>query len=267
MRHPSTAATARFVPGRGGLARVRRWARSSSASLGTVTRRTRCADRSRSSRADGAHRRARRTPSSKCRRRRAAAPASSRTSAPEAKDLDARNGSRSRCRGSTPDKLVRSYPRRPQRRPRARGDRHPGARRARPSSPSRTAPSPSCSSARPAGITIYQFDPGQAVLLLLRPPGPLCRRAEGGGEVHRGQVLGYVGISGNAPKNTPHLHFAVFRLTAEKQLVGGHPDRPLRYSSLSPFQPSGARQSVQAGVRMELGGISAAFPGRLPSGR
>jgi murein DD-endopeptidase MepM/ murein hydrolase activator NlpD len=30
-------------------------------------------------------------------------------------------------------------------------------------------------------------------------------------------VLGYVGTTGNAPKNTPHLHFSVFLLTPEKQ--------------------------------------------------
>ncbi len=30
--------------------------------------------------------------------------------------------------------------------------------------------------------------------------------------VKQGDVLGYVGTSGNAPPNTPHLHFAVFEL-------------------------------------------------------
>jgi len=62
------------------------------------------------------------------------------------------------------------------------------------------------------GNTIYAFDPG----------GRLCyyyahleRYADGlrdGQKISKGDVIGYVGTSGNAPPNTPHLHFAVFQL-------------------------------------------------------
>jgi len=62
------------------------------------------------------------------------------------------------------------------------------------------------------GNTIYQFDPS----------GKLCyyyahleRYADGlrdGQKISKGDVIGYVGTSGNAPPNTPHLHFAVFQL-------------------------------------------------------
>ena len=69
---------------------------------------------------------------------------------------------------------------------------------------------------KPGGITIYQFDPsGQYAYYYAH----LDRYADGLAEkqqVRRGQVIGYVGTSGNAPPNTPHLHFAVFKLGPEK---------------------------------------------------
>jgi len=76
------------------------------------------------------------------------------------------------------------------------------------------------------GITLYQFDPGKEFAYYY---AHLDRYADGikeGEQVHRGQVIGYVGTTGNAPKNTPHLHFAVFRLTPEKHWWEGTPIDP-----------------------------------------
>ena len=66
------------------------------------------------------------------------------------------------------------------------------------------------------GITIYQFDPSSTYVYYY---AHLERYADGlieGATVKRKQVIGYVGTSGNAPKNTPHLHFSISRLTEKK---------------------------------------------------
>ena len=73
----------------------------------------------------------------------------------------------------------------------------------------------------PGGITLYQFDPeGNFAYYYAH----LDRYADGvkeGTELKRGDVLGYVGTTGNAPPNTPHLHFAIFRLGSDKRWWAG----------------------------------------------
>src|SRR5688500_10392555 len=67
------------------------------------------------------------------------------------------------------------------------------------------------------GITLYQFDPTETYCYYY---AHLERYADGlkeGDMVKRGQVIGYVGTTGNAPRDTPHLHFAIFKMTDEKK--------------------------------------------------
>lgn len=76
------------------------------------------------------------------------------------------------------------------------------------------------------GITIYHFDPDERYTYYY---AHLDRYAEGlreGDTVTRGQVIGYVGTSGNAPPRTPHLHFGIFQLGPEKHWWEGTPINP-----------------------------------------
>jgi len=59
------------------------------------------------------------------------------------------------------------------------------------------------------GITIYQFDPGGDLIYYYAHLERYAHGLHEGQTVATGDVIGYVGSSGNAPPNTPHLHFAV----------------------------------------------------------
>ena len=82
---------------------------------------------------------------------------------------------------------------------------------------------------KPGGITIYQFDRSGRLAYYY---AHLDRYAPGlieGQQVHRGDVIGYVGASGNANAEAPHLHFAIFRLGPDRQWWKGEPLNPFGY--------------------------------------
>jgi murein DD-endopeptidase MepM/ murein hydrolase activator NlpD len=81
---------------------------------------------------------------------------------------------------------------------------------------------------KPGGITIYQFDPGSNYAYYY---AHLDRYADGvveGTSLRKGQVIGYVGSTGNASPDAPHLHFAIFKLGPERQWWRGMPLNPYR---------------------------------------
>ena len=81
------------------------------------------------------------------------------------------------------------------------------------------------------GITIYQLDPDERFIYYY---AHLDRYQDGlveGMKIKQGEVLGFVGTTGNAPKNTPHLHFQVMLYRGRGQYWGGEPINPHPYLS------------------------------------
>ena len=79
------------------------------------------------------------------------------------------------------------------------------------------------------GITLYQFDPEERFAYYY---AHLDRYAEGikeGLVLKRGDLVGYVGTSGNAPPNAPHLHFTIFRLGPDKKWWKGTAVNPFPF--------------------------------------
>ena len=76
------------------------------------------------------------------------------------------------------------------------------------------------------GITIYQFDPDEEYVYYYAHLDKYAAGLKEGDDIKRGQIIGYVGTTGNAPRDTPHLHFAIFKMTDEKRWWQGTPIDP-----------------------------------------
>lgn len=79
------------------------------------------------------------------------------------------------------------------------------------------------------GITLYQFDRDEKYAYYY---AHLDRYADGIAEgqwLKRGDPVGYVGSTGNARSDAPHLHFTIFRLGHDKKWWKGTAVNPYRY--------------------------------------
>ena len=76
------------------------------------------------------------------------------------------------------------------------------------------------------GLTIYQFDPSQRFCYYYAHLDAYAPALREGQSIRRGQTIGYVGSTGNASPDAPHLHFAIFQLTPERQWWRGNPINP-----------------------------------------
>ena len=79
---------------------------------------------------------------------------------------------------------------------------------------------------RAGGITIYEFDRAEQKVYYYAHLERYANTLHEGMSVAQGDVIGYVGTTGNAPPNTPHLHFAISILTPSKEWWKGEPIDP-----------------------------------------
>jgi murein DD-endopeptidase MepM/ murein hydrolase activator NlpD len=70
---------------------------------------------------------------------------------------------------------------------------------------------------KPGGLTVYQFDPDQRFCYYYAHLDAYAPGLHEGQQLRRGEVLGYVGTTGNARHDAPHLHFTVYVLPPGKQ--------------------------------------------------
>jgi murein DD-endopeptidase MepM/ murein hydrolase activator NlpD len=76
------------------------------------------------------------------------------------------------------------------------------------------------------GLTIYQFDPTETYCYYYAHLDRYASGLKEGDQVARGQVIAYVGSTGDASPEAPHLHFEITRLHADKKWWQGDDINP-----------------------------------------
>lgn len=76
------------------------------------------------------------------------------------------------------------------------------------------------------GLTVYQFDPQGRVAYYYAHLDRYAAGLKEGMQLRRGDLVGYVGVTGNAAPDAPHLHFAMFKLGPDKRWWQGEPINP-----------------------------------------
>ena len=77
------------------------------------------------------------------------------------------------------------------------------------------------------GLTVYQFDDSRTWCYYYAHLDRYAPGLKEGMLLRKGDVLGYVGSTGDASPDAPHLHFAVFQLGPEKNWWQGTAVDPL----------------------------------------
>ena len=82
---------------------------------------------------------------------------------------------------------------------------------------------------KPGGNTIYLFDEMEMYCYYYAHLDGYAGGLREGMRVGRGDVIGFVGSTGNADARSPHLHFAIAQLGPEKQWWRGQPVDPYSF--------------------------------------
>jgi murein DD-endopeptidase MepM/ murein hydrolase activator NlpD len=79
---------------------------------------------------------------------------------------------------------------------------------------------------KPGGITIYEFDISEQYCYYYAHLDHYAANLREGMHVVRGETIAYVGSTGDAAVNSPHLHFGITAIGPDKKWWGGTPINP-----------------------------------------
>jgi peptidoglycan LD-endopeptidase LytH len=87
------------------------------------------------------------------------------------------------------------------------------------------------------GIVIYGSDPTERFVYYYAHLSRYRKGLAVGDRVAKGSVIGYVGTTGNAPPDTPHLHFQVMKRAAGRAWWDGPAINPFSFFALDALRP------------------------------
>jgi len=79
------------------------------------------------------------------------------------------------------------------------------------------------------GITMYTVDPANRIVYYYAHMDHYNDAMTPGRAIVHGDTLGFVGTTGNAPKDMPHLHFQIMRWAPDGKYWNGEPIDPFDY--------------------------------------
>jgi len=87
---------------------------------------------------------------------------------------------------------------------------------------------------KPGGLTVYEFDDSQMYCYYYAHLDHYAAGLREGTRLRKGELLAYVGSTGNASPDAPHLHFAIFQLGPGQNWWEGSPIDPYAFLTGSP---------------------------------